>query len=188
MGIPRVCSQFSHDDTLPSQDKILQECSNALSCKYLMVRYLARLIGRMSTATQAVLPAPLFYRRLQHLKNDAYKSSQSYETLDQAARQDLHWWLKEVKEWNGRPVQPSPPDIILESDASVLGWGVRMTINILEMLAGTFAIKTLARDRSNIHVCLRMDNTSAVAYVNHMGGTQSSQLSGICGCGDSARE
>ena len=32
-------------------------------------------------------------------------------------------------------------------------------------------------DKKNIHVRLKMDNTSAVAYVNHMGGTRSSLLS-----------
>ena len=184
--------------SLPTEklDKILQECSHALSAKHTTIRYLARLIGRMSAATQAVLPAPLFYRRLQRLKNVAFKRNQSYDaklTLDQAARQDLHWWLTEVTRWNGRPMQPGPPDLTLESDASMLGWGASMLgsatgglwssternlhINVLEMLAGTFAIKTFAKDHSNIHIRLKMDNTSAVAYVNHMGGTQSHKLS-----------
>ena len=76
-----------------------------LSAKHTTIRYLARLMGRMSAATQAVLPAPLFYRRLQCLKNTAFKRNQSYDaklTLDLAARQDLHWWLSEVTRWNGK--------------------------------------------------------------------------------------
>ena len=90
-------------------------------------------------------------------------------------------------------MQPGPPDLTLESDASMLGWGASMLgsatgglwssternlhINVLEMLSGTFAIKAFAKDHSNIHIRLKMDNTSAVAYVNHMGGTQSHKLS-----------
>lgn len=184
--------------SLPQEklDKIIAECSKALSnANNLSVRQLARLIGRMSAATQAILPAPLFYRRLQRLKNAAFRRTQSYDailTLDQAARDDLQWWLKEVRSWNGKPVHPGPPQLTLESDASLLGWGARLSesatgglwsqterklhINVLEMLAGTFAVKTFARSQSNIHVRLRMDNTAAVAYVNHMGGTRSSRL------------
>lgn len=75
------------------------------------------------------------------------------------------------------------PHLILESDASMLSWkqGYRIRglwtrsernlhINVLEMMAGAFAIKTLAKDQSNIHIHLQMANTSAVAYVNHMWG------------------
>ena len=44
-------------------------------------------------------------------------------------------------------------------------------------MAGTFAIKTFVKDHWNIHICFKMENTSAVAYVNHMGGTHSHKLS-----------
>ena len=47
-------------------------------------------------------------------------------------------------------------------------------INVIELKAAFLATK--ASDRSNITVCLRMDNTSAVAHVNNKGGTRSPQL------------
>ena len=53
----------------------------------------------------------------------------------------------------------------------------RSHINVLEIIAGTFAVQTFARERQNIQVLLKMDNTSAVSYVNHLGGTRSSTLS-----------
>ena len=43
-------------------------------------------------------------------------------------------------------------------------------INFLELLAGSFAVKSFAKGRLCAHVRLRMDNTSAVAYVNRLGG------------------
>ena len=53
-------------------------------------------------------------------------------------------------------------------------------INCLELLAGSFAVKSFARGRLCAHVVrLRMDNTSAVAYVNRLGGTRSLVLSNL---------
>ena len=43
-------------------------------------------------------------------------------------------------------------------------------INCLELLAGSFAVKSFTKNRLYVHVRHRMDNTSAVAYVNHLGG------------------
>lgn len=183
--------------TLPEEklETIVEECSKAMKQTQLSVRSLARIIGRMSAATQAILPAPLFYRGLQNLKNLAFREAQSYDTmvtLTQEARQDMAWWTKEVRQWNGRSVLMRSPDITIDSDASLLGWGAsansmttgglwtpserKSHINLLEMTAGTFAVKAFAKNRTNLHIRLRMDNTSAVAYTNHMGGTQSPAL------------
>lgn len=175
--------------------KVVEESSRAMQQTHLSVRALARMIGRMSATTQAILPAPLFYRGLQNLKNMAFRKTQSYDSmveLTQEARQDMVWWTKEVRKWNGRPIRVHPPDLTIDSDASLLGWGAaarsvatgglwtpserELHINVLEMMAGSFAVKTFAKDRCNLHVRLRMDNTAAVAYTNHMGGTQSATL------------
>jgi len=44
-------------------------------------------------------------------------------------------------------------------------------INVLEMMAGTFAVKSFTKGKKYIRVHLKMDNTTAMAYVNHLGGT-----------------
>jgi len=51
---------------------IIRDCRQVLNCSYLTIRDVVRLIGRMSAASQAILPAPLFYRGLQNLKNTAF--------------------------------------------------------------------------------------------------------------------
>ena len=53
----------------------------------------------------------------------------------------------------------------------------KLHINSLELLAGTFAIKAFVKHQSNIQVLLRINNRSAVAYVNRMVGTHSLNLS-----------
>ena len=47
-------------------------------------------------------------------------------------------------------------------------------INVLELKAAYFALRSFCKDKFDIHVRLMMDNTTAIAYVNNMGGTKSS--------------
>ena len=55
----------------------------------------------------------------------------------------------------------------------------RLHINSLELLAGSFAIKTFCKNRVVAHVKLLMDNVSAVTYINKMGGTHSQTLANL---------
>ena len=92
---------------------------------------------------------------------------------------------------------PSPDVVhVIETNASLLGWGVvseqtcsgglwseeerNLYINLLELMAGSFGVKifTDCKGKENyIHVKLRMDNKTAVSYINRMGGTHSCSLS-----------
>ena len=49
-------------------------------------------------------------------------------------------------------------------------------INCLELTAATLAVQAFAKDRSGISILLQLDNQTAVAYINHPGGTVSLQL------------
>ena len=74
----------------------------------------------------AILPAPLCYWGLQALKIRSLAASQSFKTevdLDRASLEELRWWMIEVRKWNGRSILPPQPDLIIETDASLLGWG-----------------------------------------------------------------
>ena len=44
-------------------------------------------------------------------------------------------------------------------------------INVLELKAAFLALKSFLKSQSHKVVCLRMDNTMAVAHVNNKGGT-----------------
>ena len=52
-------------------------------------------------------------------------------------------------------------------------------INCLELLAGSFAIKCFAKDKTNIHIQLLMDNVTALTFINKMGGTKSRVLASL---------
>ena len=59
-------------------------------------RKLAQIIGKLHTASQAVLPPPLFYKSLQgEMQIILNSSSQNYNsllTLSQPAQEELAWW------------------------------------------------------------------------------------------------
>ena len=119
--------------------RIVQDSKHALARRTLSVRAIARLIGRMSAVTQAVLPAPLYYRALQRVKNTAFKASQSFDVqveLSAEAQEELKWWIGCLSSWNGRALIMGPPEMTVESDASLLGWGA---------LSGSSATRILKR-------------------------------------------
>ena len=87
-----------------------------------------------------------------------------------------------------RSLNPLPIDKVIFTDASKKGWGAIMNdiktggewlhnekgshINVLEIKAVYFALKSLIKTNLK-HVRIMIDNTTAVTYVNKMGGTQS---------------
>ena len=77
--------------------------------------------------------------------------------------------------------------MVIESNASTLGWGASLNntstggpwvpqersyhINYLELLAAFLALKTFATNTHNQAILLRLDNVTAIAFLNRMGGT-----------------
>ena len=56
---------------------------------------------------------------------------------------------------------------------------VHLHINILELQAVYFALLALGHLIHNQHIHVQIDNKSAVAYINHMGGTHSNAMDAI---------
>jgi hypothetical protein len=89
-------------------------------------------------------------------------------------------------------VQCLNPALVIQSDASNDGWGAvrdnistggRWTdceqqehINVLELQAAFFALKSLCSQESDLHIQIQVDNSTAVAYINNMGGIKSQKL------------
>jgi len=87
------------------------------------------LIGQMSHASQTeILVALLHYRGLQRLHLQAVsrhgQGSKVIVPLTSQAHKDLEWWVLESSyHLNGCPIQPSPIDLRVWSNASKKGWG-----------------------------------------------------------------
>ena len=184
--------------SLPA-DKIRQirsEATRIFNMASLSACLLSHFLGKLNAATQAVAPAPLFFRYLQQdLQSALAHGNQDYETLlslSCQAKEELVWWQENLSKWNGKPLRQKPGQMVIQSDASLSGWGAvcrgtctggawsaqeqTMHINCLELLAATLAVKTFMKDVSETSVLLQLDNATAVAYINNLGGTVSNQL------------
>ena len=109
-----------------------------------------------------------------------------------AARVQLSLWVTHPTCWNGKSILRGNPDLIIKTDDSQTGCGAQcrklptggqrspkeaaMHINCLELLAATLAIQTFAKRKENVLIHLKMDSTSALTYINKMGGTVSPDL------------
>ena len=92
-----------------------------------------------------------------------------------------------------RKICTPQPDILISTDSSDFTWGAIQNqakiqglwrdsqlgwrINIKELMAAFVALQLSVPNCWNVHVQLSLDNTTAVAYLNHQGGTKSVQLS-----------
>ncbi|XP_040200959.1 uncharacterized protein LOC120932552 [Rana temporaria] len=177
---------------------IRKEIRAVLRKGFLSLRILARIVGLLAASIQAIFPAPLHYRALQRLKILHLRQGLRYAdevSLSPEARAELRWWLRHATDWNGRTIFNTRPDVVIESDASLRGWGARLGlrstggiwsreesllhINALELSAALFAIQSFLATRTNCCVLLRMDNIAAVQYINRLGGTRSKILADI---------
>lgn len=172
-------------------EKILGMSEKVLKSDFPSIREVSSLIGLYSSASCAVLLAPLFHRFLDNDKNEALsQNNEDYDKtmqISQKSRFEILWWIQNVQINSGKAISQGTPDFYLETDASLQGWGAvfhenstqgRWTecessyhINVLEILAMKFALLALCRDVKNTHICVKSDNSSAVQYINNFGGS-----------------
>lgn len=107
---------------------------------------------------------------------------------------DLEWW-KVNANIGSNPIRTHKFTVEIFSDASLTGWGCfckgkevrgfwdrsekKNHINYLELLAAFFAIKCFAWNLSDCEVLFRLDNTTAISYVNRVGGIQFPHLGNL---------
>ena len=114
---------------LPEKKKenILQRIRNLLMSRQILVRQVSSMVGLMQSAKWAVMPAVIYYRFLQRDLNSALEETgRDYDSLimlSQEARQELKMWLTNLEMWHGRAMVMSRPSLIIQTDASLLGWG-----------------------------------------------------------------
>ena len=114
-------------------------------------------------------------------------------SLSPSACADLEWWILCDLSLRPSPLASFSASHQMETDASLKGWGAfshsnlytqgkwskkeaKLHINYLELLAIFLGIKALFPGNTTISLLIRCDNTPAVNYINHMGGTKSKFL------------
>ena len=175
---------------------IKEACSNLIRDDCPTIRRVAQVIGKLIAAMPAMQYGTLHYRILEKEKIQALKSNRGHfdrrMRLTEEAMEELHWWLDNIDR-NQKPLVQQKPHLTIQTDASGKGWGAtnllttcggkwnetelntgsQYGINYLELLGAFHALKSFCKSEHDIHVRLQMDNTTAVSYINHMGGTKS---------------
>lgn len=108
---------------------------------------------------------------------------------------DLLWWTEHIGSQCRRILHPGT-EVVLYTDASDLGWGGclnlksvngrwteeehQLHINVRELKAVFLALKVFVKEVRGKHVKVFCDNTTAVTYINEMGGTKSMACNRVC--------
>ena len=156
------------------------------------IREVASLVGTLISTFPGVQYGPLHYRSLDRDKMDALKRCkgdyEAYMVLSPESLGELSWWITHMDS-SVRKIMREDPHSILETDASLTGWGAKwgemktqgvwcrsekdQHINCLELLAIRWGLLSLCHAEHDTHIRIMSDNVTAVCYINAMGGCQS---------------
>ena len=172
--------------------EIKKECQQMLTVKSVKARKIAHLVGKMVAAKEAINYSMAHLRYLQRALGRAIQGPEGFEEMVQVPKEaceDLSWWIENLQAQNGRSIQTLAPDLIIQTDASLSGWGAvcggsrtgglwlehekTWHINVLELQAIYLALNCFTKNISNQHILIKSDNVSALSYINRQGGTKS---------------
>lgn len=174
--------------------ELINVIKRLLTCK---IRYFAHFIGLLVSAVPAVKYGMLYIKNFERQKFGALlKSSQNYNAPmlinHSKIKEDLDWWSKNIPHAID-DIRQDTFDIEIYTDASSTGWGAycqELTaqgwwdreektkhINFLELLAIFYGLKCFVNNLSSCNVLIRVDNSTALSYVNRMGSIKHENLS-----------
>lgn len=186
--------------TLPKEKRqsIKTEAKKLILAKKEKIRTVARVIGMIVASFSAVEYGKMHYRELEKQKIHFLKMKKgNYEAemhISESMKKQLQWWVDNV-DTQCRKISHGNPDITIQTDASHIGYGMVLGstqcggkwsqnekdyhINALELLAILYSLKAFVREIRNKHVRVLTDSTTAMSYVNNMGGSKSSVCNDI---------
>lgn len=172
----------------------IKKLRNRSSCS---IFKFARLLGRLVAACPGVAFGFVHTKQLEAIKLAALRASDwnfaDRMLVSSDAKSELRWWINAIPT-AVNSIKSDSYDLTIFSDASSDGWGAstelnsaygfwsaeerEFHINQLELLAVFNGLRALASDVSSAQILLRVDNTTAISYINKMGGgTQASPRS-----------
>ena len=179
--------------------KLRNKCMNLREQVSPTIREVASAIGKIVSAFPGVMYGPLHYRHLEHDKTTALHRTHwnfdKHMDLTPLAIAELDWWISNVLT-SKNVLSRDHPSSTLTTDASNEGWGAVVEqsstgglwsagekmhhINYLELLAVFLGLQAFYQTHHDIHVRLMIDNSTAVAVINHMGTSHSTVLNALC--------
>ncbi|KAE8617332.1 hypothetical protein XENTR_v10009038 [Xenopus tropicalis] len=152
------------------------------------VGFCMRVLGVMVSTIEAVPFAQYHLRELQWNILSAWKQKSLHQEIRLTHQARVSWWLRSDRLLTGKPLGENSWRL-LTTDASLSGWGAvlenhpaqgqwspeerTLLINILEIRAIRLGLFTWQHELKGQAVKVQTDNSTAVAYINHQGGTRS---------------
>lgn len=173
------------------KESLLHQLKSIKLKKSFPIRTWARLIESLVTACPGVEYSPLHCKKLERAKTmNLRKNNNNFNhhmSLPNFVHSDLDWWIDRIPTAY-RKIRCESFCQVIFSDASRTGWRAfcnkesahglwtteeqQLHINILELKAAFIALKCFAKDLSHCEILLKIDNSTALVYINKMGGTQ----------------
>lgn len=161
----------------------------------------AQLIGKLVSCCPAIEYAWLYTKLLEKEKlfqliinGYDYNSSMN---VSETVKRELFWWKQNIKN-SSHAIKTGTFAMTIYTDASRTGWGasngikkvfgfwspleLKFHINYLELFAIKLALDSLASEVSNCQILLRVDNTTALSYINKMGGVRLGTFGKLARC------
>lgn len=165
------------------------------SCK---IRELAQFLGTLAASWSTVSYGWIYTKQLEREKFLALRESgnnfDAKMTLSEKVDEDSHWWIRRIPT-SFSPIRTRTYKKIIFTGASLSGWGSvsegktahgwwneeeqNCHTDYLELKAALYGLKCFAKDCHNCEILLRVGNTTAISYINRMGGIQIPRLTKI---------
>ena len=176
----------------------LDICENTLITSKVKIRHIARVLGKFSSSFLAVPLCKLHYRALKRFKIEALKEHKgNFDKIiikPNPGLDDILWWKLNFPS-SFAPIGRENPSITINTDAASFGWGActengwtggqfnleerELHMNILVLKAALYGLRSLRDSVKDFYILLPPDNTSAVAAINKMGSTRSSDMDDV---------
>ncbi|XP_059615632.1 uncharacterized protein LOC132261098 [Phlebotomus argentipes] len=160
------------------------------------IQKFAEMLGFLVSCCPAVKYGLVYTKACERLKFLALlRSKGNYNgklSINQEVMKELTWW-NTIGSSSFNPIRNPHYDLTIFTDASKSGWGAAykgerahgswkeeekdLSINFLELTAAFFGLKCFADRYKDSQILLRIDNTTAISYINRMGGVQREDLS-----------
>lgn len=192
-------SSVNQTISIPSDKRrrIKEELVHFQNLRRCKLRNFAHLVGLLVSVCPAVQYGWMYTKNFERIKFLNLRQNEDYNqiiSLPKSLSKGFSWWIRNI-DTCFCPIRVGDYQKEIFSDASRTGWGatcsgqkangqwnseeLKQHINYLELAAAFFGLKIFAKNLKNCEILLRIDNSTAISYINRMGGIQYPHLNDI---------
>ena len=184
--------------TQEKKTSLRNSCEQLLQSTEITIRELSQVIGKIVASFPGVMHGPLYCWDLGRDKTVTLMYNKgNFEAklgLSEESKSKLHWWIEYIDKAYS-VILHREPDLTITTNASKTGWGAvcghvstgghwshieaENHINISELVGAYLGMQTFAKCKTNFHVRMKIDNTTAVSAINGMGARHSTECNAI---------